>query len=136
VAYDLDRSDWRTFRVDRAKAVRTTGHTFVPRPLKDPGRLVSEAISVTGYRYRAVVTLDAAPEEVSKRVPAHVGSVEGTGDATRLKIGVDDAEWLTGYLIGLGFRFEVIDPAELREGVLAIVERVASAHNLSVVATP
>ena len=135
VAYDLDRDDWRTFRVDRAKAVRATGHTFVPRPLKDPGRLVSEAISTTGYRYRAVVRLDAAPDVVSKRVPAHVGSVEPNGNATMLKIGVDDAEWLTGYLIGLGFSFEVIDPSELRGGVIAIVERVAGAHNLSVVAT-
>ena len=103
--------------------------------MKDPGRLVSEAISTTGYRYRAVVRLDAAAETVSKRVPAHVGSVEPTGAATMLKIGVDDAEWLTGYLIGLGFRFEVIDPSELRDGVMAIVERVARAHNLSVVAT-
>jgi predicted DNA-binding transcriptional regulator YafY len=135
VAYDLDRDDWRTFRVDRAKAVRVTGHTFVPRPLKDPGRMVSEAISTTGYRYRAVVRLDAGAEAVSKRVPAHVGSLEPTGAATMLRIGVDDAQWLTGYLIGLGFRFEVIDPSELRDGVMAIVERVARAHNLSLVAT-
>ncbi len=49
-----------------------------------------------------------------------------------LKIGVDDAQWLTGYLIGLGFRFEVVDPPELRDGVRAIVERVASAHSLHV----
>jgi predicted DNA-binding transcriptional regulator YafY len=135
VAYDLDRSDWRTFRVDRAKAVRSTGHTFVPRPLADPGRLVSEAISAAGYRYRAVVRFDASPDAVSKRVPAHVGSVEGGNDATTLKIGVDDAQWLTGYLIGLGFRFEVVDPPELRDGVRAIVERVATAHSLSLTAT-
>ena len=132
VAYDLDRGDWRTFRVDRAKAVRLTGHTFVPRPLKDPGQLVSEAISAAGYHYRAVVRFDASPEELKRRVPRHVASVERTNDATLLKIGVDDAEWLTGYLIGLGFRFEVIDPPELRQGVQKIVERVASAHNLRV----
>lgn len=69
VAYDLDRNDWRTFRVDRAKAVRLTGHTFIPRPLADPGRLVAEAISAAGYRYRAVVRFDATVGEVSRRVP-------------------------------------------------------------------
>ena len=132
LAYDLDRADWRTFRVDRAKAVRLTGHTFVPRPLEDPGRLVSEAISAAGYRYRAVVRFDAPAEAVARRVPAHVGSVEGSSGATMLKIGVDDAQWLTGYLIGLGFRFEVVDPPELRDGVRAIVERVAIAHSLHV----
>ena len=67
-------------------------------------------------------------------MPAHVGSVEASSDATVLKIGVDDAQWLTGYLIGLGFRFEVVDPPELRDGVRAIVERVASAHSLQVTA--
>jgi predicted DNA-binding transcriptional regulator YafY len=132
VAYDLDRRDWRTFRVDRAKAVRPTGHTFTPRPLADPGRLVSEAISATGYRYRAIVRFDAPAVEVSKRVPPHVGSVEEDGRSATLKIGVDDALWLTGYLIGLGLPFEVVDPPELRRGVLSITEQVANVHGLSV----
>ena len=83
VAFDLDRQDWRTFRVDRAKQVRRTGHTFVPRPLADPRKLVAEAISAAGYRYRAMVKFEASVEEVSKRVSPHVGSVEGSeGDAT------------------------------------------------------
>jgi predicted DNA-binding transcriptional regulator YafY len=129
VAYDLDRNDWRTFRVDRAKAVRLTGHTFIPRPLADPGRLVAEAISAAGYRYRAVVRFDATVGEVSRRVPPHVGSVEGNGESTLLRIGVDDVAWLTGYLVGLGFRFEVIDPPELREGVLTIAQQVSGAHS-------
>ncbi len=45
VAYDLDRQDWRTFRVDRMAAVpEITGHTFIPRRLEDPARLVAEAL--------------------------------------------------------------------------------------------
>jgi predicted DNA-binding transcriptional regulator YafY len=132
VAYDLDRRDWRTFRVDRTRSVRLTGHTFVPRPLADPGRLVSEGISAAGYHYRAVVRFAVPADQVSKRVPPHVGSVQGDGGgSTILKIGVDDSIWLTGYLIGLGFPFEVVDPPELRDGVLAIAEQVARAHSLS-----
>ena len=45
-----------------------------------------------------------------------------------LEVGVDDAVWLTGYLIGLGLPFEVEGPPELRAGVVAISERVARAH--------
>ena len=41
------------------------------------------------------------------------------------------ALWLTGYLIGLGFPFEVVDPPELRLGVLSITQQVPSAHGLS-----
>lgn len=135
VAYDLDRRDWRTFRVDRARTVRLTGHTFTPRPLADPRRMVAQAISGTGYRYRAVVRFEVKAEEISKRVPPHVGAVEEDGGSTTLKIGVDDPAWLTGYLIGLGLAFEVVDPPELRSGVLEITERVAGAHRLSVVPT-
>jgi predicted DNA-binding transcriptional regulator YafY len=128
VAYDLGRQDWRTFRVDRVKQVRLTGHTFVPRPLADPGRLVSEGITSSGYRYQAVVKFGATADEVRRRVPPHVGAVEASGDEAVLKIGTDRAEWLTGYLIGLGLPFEVISPEELREGALAIARRTLSAH--------
>ena len=107
VAFDLDRQDWRTFRVDRAKQVRRTGHTFVPRPLADPRKLVTQAISAAGYRYRAMVKFQASVEEVSKRVSPRVGSVAGSEGHATLEVGVDDAVWLTGYLIGLGLPFEV-----------------------------
>ena len=32
-AWDIDRSDWRSFRVDRIERARTTGDSFVPRPV-------------------------------------------------------------------------------------------------------
>jgi len=131
VAFDLDRQDWRTFRVDRAKQVRRTGHTFVPRLLRDPRQLVTEAMSAAGYRYRAVVRFAASVEDVSKRVSPNVGSVTESGGCATLEVGVDDAVWLTGYLIGLGFPFEVVSPPELRAGVLAISDRVALAHRSS-----
>ena len=128
VAYDLDRHDWRTFRVDRVKQVHRTGHAFVPREHPDPGRLVSDAITSTGYRYQAVVTFRATVEEVRRRVPPHVGAVEATASGPLLRIGTDEAEWLTGYLIGLGLPFEVLSPHELREGVLAIAQRTVVSH--------
>jgi predicted DNA-binding transcriptional regulator YafY len=128
VGFDLDRHDWRTFRVDRAKQVRRTGHTFVPRPLSDPRRLVTEAMSAAGYRYRAIVKFAASVEDVSRRVSPNVGSVTGSDGSATLEVGVDDAVWLTGYLIGLGFPFEVLSPPELRAGVLAISNRVATVH--------
>jgi predicted DNA-binding transcriptional regulator YafY len=128
VAYDLDRRDWRTFRVDRVKQVRRTGHTFVPREHPDPGHLVSDALTSSGYHYQAVVTFRCTVEEVRRRVPPHVGAVEASTSGAVLRIGADQAEWLTGYLIGLGLAFEVVSPPELREEVLAIAERAAASH--------
>jgi predicted DNA-binding transcriptional regulator YafY len=125
----LDRRDWRTFRVDRVKQVRRTGHTFAPREHPDPGRLVSDAITSSGYHYQAVVAFQCTVEEVRRRVPPHVGAVETSADGAVLRIGADQAAWLTSYLIGLGLAFEVVSPPELREGVLAIAQRAAASHN-------
>jgi predicted DNA-binding transcriptional regulator YafY len=58
-----------------------------------------------------------------------VGAVEDGAAGAVLRIGADQAEWLTGYLIGLGLAFEVVSPPELRQEVLAIAERAAASHN-------
>jgi predicted DNA-binding transcriptional regulator YafY len=129
VAYDLDRLDWRTFRVDRVKQVRLTGHTFEPRPLGDPRRLVSDAITSSGYRYQALVRFEATTEEVRRKVPPHVGAVEAGEDGPVLRIGVDQADWLTGYLVGLALPFEVVGPPELRERARAIAQQMLNSHS-------
>lgn len=128
VAFDLDRQDWRTFRVDRVKSVVVTGHTFTPRKLENPERLVQAAISSTPYRYRAEVTFPIAPEALSKRVTPNVGIVEAGGAGAVLKIGADDPTWLASYLIGLDIPFEVLGPPELRAELCSLAERVALAH--------
>jgi len=129
VAFDLDRNDWRTFRVDRASAVTVTGHTFIPRPLSDPARMVAEAISTAAYAHRAVVRVNAGVDEVSRLIAPHVGVVEAEGRHSKVELGVDDFDWLAGYLIGLGVDFEVIEPIELRQHIAALAERLRKAHD-------
>ena len=56
VAYDLEREDWRTFRVDRiSDGSPCPGHTFVPRQLDDPARMVAERYNDLALRTAAVV---------------------------------------------------------------------------------
>jgi predicted DNA-binding transcriptional regulator YafY len=136
VAYDLDRDDWRTFRVDRASAVTVTGHTFHPRPLDDPGRMVAEGISTSGYAYRAVVLVKAPLAEVTRLISPYAGVGSRQGDATRVEMGVDDFDWLAGYLIGLGLEFEVIAPVELRDHVSALADRLYRSHPPTAGASP
>ncbi|HUB71428.1 MAG TPA: YafY family protein [Acidimicrobiales bacterium] len=130
VGFDLDRQDWRTFRVDRVRRVRLTGHTFLPRPLDDAGRLVSAAISSTPYKLQAEVRIEALPTDVARRVGPNVAVVEPSPDGygTLLRIGADNIAWLAGYLVGLAFPFEVLRPAEIRLQVKQLAERVARAH--------
>jgi predicted DNA-binding transcriptional regulator YafY len=128
VCYDLDRQDWRTFRVDRASSVTVVGHTFHPRPLDDPARLVAEGISTAAYELRAVIRVKAPPADVARLVPAYVGVTEPDGIHTRLELGFDDFNWLAGFLVGLGLDFEVIEPVELTRHLSALAERLHRAH--------
>jgi predicted DNA-binding transcriptional regulator YafY len=128
VAYDLDRQDWRTFRLDRASSVKVTGHTFVPRPLSDPARLVAEAITAAPYLHRAVVRVSAPAEKVSRLVAADVGVVRQDGEGSLVELGADDFEWLTSYFVRLGFDFEVLEPAGLRDYVTTLAHRLLAHH--------
>ena len=55
VARDLDRGDWRTFRVDRIDEPRLTGVRFVPRDPPDAAAFVARAVTTAPYRYQARV---------------------------------------------------------------------------------
>ena len=128
VAYDLERDDWRTFRVDRMSEVEVLGHTFIPRALDDPARMVAEGIAIAPYRHRAVVCVQGSPEEVARLVTSYVGLVEQEGDRTRVELGFDDLDWIAGYLIGLGVDFEVLEPVELRLHMSRLGQRLRRVH--------
>jgi predicted DNA-binding transcriptional regulator YafY len=129
LADDVDRQDWRTFRVDRIVTATRTGHRFIP--VDDPPdalTLVSEAITSAPYRYQAVVAIDAPPAVVRDRVPPTVGLVEPHGPGSRLTVGGDDLPYLAGHLVDLDLPFEVLEPEVLREHLRAVAARLAAAH--------
>lgn len=130
VAFDLDRQDWRTFRVDRLKNLALTGHTFAPRRLDNPEQLVRAALSSTPYRYRAEVRVAAPPEELSRRVAPNVGIVEPAGRDSLLRIGADNVAWLASFLIEMDLPFEVVAPPDLRAEFHDLAVRLAESHRV------
>jgi predicted DNA-binding transcriptional regulator YafY len=130
VCFDLDRRDWRTFRVDRISAIARTGHRFrYEDPPPDAARLVSEALAIGGYRYTAVVRIDAPAAVVRRRVPATVGVVEDDGpERSVLTTGGDDLPYLAAHLVELDLPLEVLGPPELREFVRRVARRLSRAH--------
>jgi len=77
VAWDLDRADWRSFRVDRLTDPAPTGARFRPRdiPGGDPVAWLRSRIAAIPTRYDVSVTLAATPAQV-KAVVGHWGTVE------------------------------------------------------------
>jgi predicted DNA-binding transcriptional regulator YafY len=130
VAWDADREDWRTFRVDRIEPKLSTDRRFAPRklPERDVGAYVSAAVSAARDRYHARVVLHAPLKEVAARVPPAYGALEAIDEQScLLRTGSD---WLGGLAVHLGLigvDFEVLEPPELIEEVRSLAERFARA---------
>ena len=130
VAWDREREDWRTFRIDRLTRPASTGVRFTARrlPTKDPAAYVQQSIAGAPNRYEAVVTLHAPAEEVARRVAPHWGVVEPIDERTcRLETGDDNLRWLALRIAMLDVDFEVHDPPELREQLRTLAARLRRA---------
>lgn len=126
MAFDLDRDDWRTFRLDRMHEVEATTWRFRPREHPDPTAFVQEAITAAPYRYRVRVRLRAGVEEVRREVPPQVGRVEEDGEGwSILTAGGDNLDWLAMHIAALRHETQVLDPPELVEAAGALADRLA-----------
>ena len=66
VAFDLDRDDWRTFRVDRVGPPASTG-VRSRREAPDAAALVAEGVAVRAYDTQARVRVPVPPDVVAAR---------------------------------------------------------------------
>jgi predicted DNA-binding transcriptional regulator YafY len=129
VAWDVDRDDWRTFRVDRMEPRIPTGPRFTPRELpEEVTNRVMRGASAAAWRYRAKVTVHAPAGVVTERINPTVGTVYAVDDQTCvLDTGADSIETLAVYLGMLGMDFTVTEPKELVEYVRALSDRYRKA---------
>lgn len=127
VAFDLDRDDWRTFRLDRVSTPVSTGMRAARRRGPDPVELVQRGITVESWKHRASVVLHATAELAAQEIPPTVGTIEPIdGSSCRLVIGADEMGWLARYLISIHVRFEVESPQELRDELAALGRDLAA----------
>ncbi|WP_204072492.1 helix-turn-helix transcriptional regulator [Planotetraspora phitsanulokensis] len=116
VAWDADRGDWRTFRVDRIEPRTPNGPRFTPRelPEDDVAAYVSRRVSAAAWRHHARVTVHAPAQAVAERITPAVGTVEIVDETTCvLRTGADTLGTIAVYLGLLGLDFTVDDPPEL-----------------------
>jgi predicted DNA-binding transcriptional regulator YafY len=129
VAWDPDRDDWRTFRVDRLGDPRSVRHRFVPReiPGGDAAAFVQAQLSAVATRYEVEAVIEAGAADV-ERVVRSWGTVEDLGaGGSRLRMSVDALEWPLMVLAAIGAPFRVISPPELRAYAAATGQRFTAA---------
>ncbi|HTB75637.1 MAG TPA: YafY family protein [Polyangiaceae bacterium] len=125
VAWDRDREDWRTFRIDRIDDPVATGAHFLPRPSPDDdvGAYVARGRAAAAYRHRAIVALHAPLADMRERIPSMYGQLEAIDERTcLLQASAFSLETLLAWIAGIGVDFDVREPPEL----VAHMERVAN----------
>jgi len=134
VAFDLDRDDWRTFRIDRIRGkVREGGRgrrrsvpggdpaAYLKRRLRAEGS--DEAVAPPGR-----VRLQMPAPEAQKRIPGRYATVEADGGeacivATR-------GAWSRSFLVWMALLdapLEVLGPPELADAARTLVTRLQAA---------
>ncbi len=116
-AWDVAREDFRTFRVDRVASVEVAEHPrrFVART--PPGGIeayVASSITTAPYQYRARLAVEGSVEELARKVPSWVGTLEPLStNRSVLTVGGDCFDSLVALSLHAGVDFELLDPPEL-----------------------
>ena len=128
VAYDRDRHDWRSFRLDRISKPETTGQRFRPRdlPADDALTFVQSGIQQMPQRYPVRVRVEA-PADVVQRAVGQWGQTEPDGDGCVLEMNVDSLEWPVMVLAQVGAPFTDVEPPELRAEIARVAGQFAAA---------
>ena len=127
MAWDIDREDWRTFRLDRMSAAVASTFRFKPRAHPDPIEFVRKAVRAAAFGTRVRVRLNAVIDQVTERIPAEVGSLTADGETTVLEFTATSFDWPAMHLARVGIPFEIIEPDAMRDAVRELSARLGAA---------
>ncbi|MFN8076148.1 MAG: WYL domain-containing protein [Kineosporiaceae bacterium] len=129
LAWDVDREDWRTYRVDRMRLRTPNGARFTPREL--PGGDVTAFVLArfrgrAGWACRGEVILDL-PADVVSRYAGDALVQELGPDRCRMVTGSWSWQGLAASLGRFGCDLEVVGPPELAAACAELADRYARA---------
>jgi predicted DNA-binding transcriptional regulator YafY len=130
LAFDLDRDDWRTFRVDRIVPRLPHGRRFTPRdlPAEGAGDYVDRGVASAPWGYRARIVIHAPAAIVAEKLPPSAGVLKPVDDGSCvLETGSDDPAALLRYLSMLDLDFSVADDPALAAEARRLSARFARA---------
>ncbi|MFG2915311.1 helix-turn-helix transcriptional regulator [Kitasatospora sp. NPDC048298] len=116
VAYDLDRADWRSFRIDRLTVPSGSGARFAPRalPAADAAEFVRAGLQGMPRPHLVEALVEAPADHVRARVGRWATVEPVTPDRCRLRMTADSLDWPAMALGSLGAEFHVLAPPALR----------------------
>jgi predicted DNA-binding transcriptional regulator YafY len=116
VTWDLDREDWRTFRLDRIADPSSTNRRFTPRPLPaaDPATYLRQTIASVKSVYNVELIVVAPMEAVQRHLGPWATASKYGDDTTQIHMNIPDLGWAVLMLAVLNADVRRVEPAELR----------------------
>jgi predicted DNA-binding transcriptional regulator YafY len=132
LAWDVDRNDRRTFRVDRIKPRTPTGPRFRPRTLTDDDAAthVQRSAGTANWRYRARIRIHASVDQVRALLPLAVDVSADGPERCIIEAGSDSPHHLALYVGLLDTDFEIVEPPELAKAFIGLAERYQRAAGI------
>lgn len=129
LAWDLGRTAWRTFRIDRITDPRRTGQRFAHRrlPTDDPAEYVRAQLGSMPARYRVHATVEAPAEQIGPEI-AHYGVVEALDETScEVYIAAESLDWAAFCLGAIEAPFVIHGPPEAIAHIRSWGKRFADA---------
>jgi predicted DNA-binding transcriptional regulator YafY len=135
VAFDPERDDWRTFRLDRMADLRPTRRPFVPRELPAPDAASYLVRSFAGATYRHTARLavglsaDAVRAGVFATIPGEIDEQDGDkhdgdkhgGDACTVRLTAESVELVVQFVAAIATLGAPVTVEEMSEEVAIAV---------------
>lgn len=125
LAFDRDRGDWRTLRIDRIHPRTPLGSQFAPRELSDTDAVerVTHGVAAAFGTVRTCVTVYAPASVVAAKLPPIAVVTPRDHTSCTLVLGADTVHLLAVYLLGLDAEFDVSEPTELLGALHNLADR-------------
>ena len=126
---DSASGEVRLFRLDRVTTPTVLTGSFDVPPDFDPAARVLAALAEAPYRHEVAVRVHGTVDEVRPLLPPSVAVVDDTPDGSwvRVRIRAERLDWIPALLVGMGRRFVVEHPEELRVLVRELGNRLLEA---------
>ncbi|WP_067472301.1 helix-turn-helix transcriptional regulator, partial [Nocardia amamiensis] len=123
VAWDVDRADWRTFRVDRVTSPHPTGIRCAPRelPTENAAGFVTSQLARSRPARHVVLRVHASADTLAESFRVRPEEIEAVDVRTCLvRTSADSLEWTALRIAHLDLEFEVIEPPEMNDLLAAL----------------
>lgn len=128
IAWDTDRGDWRSFRVDRLHGAPIVGASFTPRPVPpDVAARLESGIAYAPFACRITLRLQGTVEELQAALPTWCGVLERDTDThSLLRVGADSPEGVLAQVLMIGRDAELVEDAAMAPQLQAVLSRMSA----------